>query len=261
MAQRSIPTSVTSQSATSPHSSLSLSFSALFNPSKQTWGGKVERGKVALKIKEVVFGLAGSPVPLRSKKQKEAVSFPFVSLRHTLPLRVSVCEHYSPVTRRVSNVCNHRSERVCRSTSNGTPVSAGFLKAGEQSAGPLLTRQFWCPTICQIASRLAGELSISHSPFPRTVYPRTNRDSRKASSMLYLSARHFCVACNSETRRFPPSISSSDRLSLFRGGPLRYRDNDRLGPREIWGTNRPVYLKAHGFLGPSKLDQASLISS
>lgn len=81
-----------------------------------------------------------------------------------------------------------------------------FSESGRRVLDVPLTRQFRCPTICQIASRLEGELSLSFFPpvafICIGIYRKKGEEKGQIERTPPFPRCHFCAVCNSETRRF-----------------------------------------------------------
>lgn len=132
-----------------------------FNPSKPfSWQESTSKKRnesqgARAKIKEAQDD---ARIPWWPWKQKEASSF--VSRGHTLVCRGIIRLWLDIISIETSIEANREKK-----TALLRPLMARwFSESGRRVLDAPLTRQFRCPTICQIASRLEGELSLSFSP-------------------------------------------------------------------------------------------------
>lgn len=189
-------------------------------------------------------------IPWWPWKQKEASSF--VSRGHTLVCR-GIIRLWLDIISIETSIEASREKK----TALLRPLMARwFSESGRRVLDAPLTRQFRCPTICQIASRLEGELSLSFSPpvafICIGIYRKKGEEKGQIERTPPFPGCHFCAACNSETRRFyltrfprwifavcmyslvrvaPPSASVSGIMTEFRGFPWRDEATD---PRLMW---------------------------
>ena len=75
-----------------------------------------------------------------------------------------VPRHYSPRLDIISIETSIEANREKKTALLRPLMARWFSESGRRVLDAPLTRQFRCPTICQIASRLEGELSLSFSP-------------------------------------------------------------------------------------------------
>lgn len=139
-------------------------------------------------------------IPWWPWKQKEASSF--VSRGHTLVCRGIIRLWLDIISIETSIEASRENK-----TALLRPLMARwFSESGRRVLDVPLTRQFRCPTICQIASRLEGELSLSFFPpvafICIGIYRKKGEEKGQIERTPPFPRCHFCAVCNSETRRF-----------------------------------------------------------